>query len=262
MGCLKLQTDVRGKPVYWKVSAGQTDFFWESTQMWLSVDPMADKYPHISPYTYCANNPIKLVDPNGMEFVDAPYLLFNGATNTLEIWEDGDTPDDTSDDMLLSKHSAHNQVASNSNGKWEDGVYEMQDKNTPHTHPDQYEKDGVTPKDSPNGAYGTEGIYRAKSFKETTTKKTRTGMGVHAGRENKSFLNRKTMGCIRTTPEAMEAIANAISNYGDLTNIIVKDNRSSGNSMQTNRIIPGVPSIPAFSKTHPSFNERIFKLFY
>ncbi len=35
---------------------------------WLSVDPMADKYPTISPYAYCAWNPIKLVDPNGEEW--------------------------------------------------------------------------------------------------------------------------------------------------------------------------------------------------
>ncbi len=32
---------------------------------WLSVDPMADKYPGLSPYAYCANNPVKLVDPDG-----------------------------------------------------------------------------------------------------------------------------------------------------------------------------------------------------
>lgn len=35
---------------------------------WLSVDPMSDKYPNMSPYNYCAGNPMKLVDPNGMEF--------------------------------------------------------------------------------------------------------------------------------------------------------------------------------------------------
>ena len=35
--------------------------------IWLSVDPMSDKYPSLSPYVYCANNPIKLVDPNGEE---------------------------------------------------------------------------------------------------------------------------------------------------------------------------------------------------
>ena len=37
--------------------------------IWLSVDPMADKYPSMSPYTYCADNPVKLVDPDGREIV-------------------------------------------------------------------------------------------------------------------------------------------------------------------------------------------------
>ena len=35
------------------------------TTAWLSVDPMSDKYPSISPYAYCAWNPLKLVDPDG-----------------------------------------------------------------------------------------------------------------------------------------------------------------------------------------------------
>ena len=39
----------------------------ELMTMWLSVDPMADKYPSISPYVYCAWNPVKLVDPDGTE---------------------------------------------------------------------------------------------------------------------------------------------------------------------------------------------------
>ena len=44
--------------------------------IWLSVDPMSDKYPRLSPYVYCANNPVKLVDPNGEEIGD--YFDLNG----------------------------------------------------------------------------------------------------------------------------------------------------------------------------------------
>ena len=45
----------------------------ELMTMWLSVDPMAGKYPSISPYAYCAWNPIKLVDPDGLEVIDDWY---------------------------------------------------------------------------------------------------------------------------------------------------------------------------------------------
>lgn len=42
----------------------------ELMTMWLSVDPMSDKYPSISPYAYCAWNPVKLVDPDGEDAID------------------------------------------------------------------------------------------------------------------------------------------------------------------------------------------------
>ena len=42
----------------------------ELMTMWLSVDPMSDKYPSISPYAYCAWNPLKLIDPDGREIDD------------------------------------------------------------------------------------------------------------------------------------------------------------------------------------------------
>ncbi len=32
---------------------------------WLSIDPLAEKYPGLSPYNYTANNPVMLVDPDG-----------------------------------------------------------------------------------------------------------------------------------------------------------------------------------------------------
>ncbi len=43
-------------------------YYSSDLSIWLSVDPMSDKYPSLSPYVYCANNPVKLVDPNGEEW--------------------------------------------------------------------------------------------------------------------------------------------------------------------------------------------------
>ena len=56
-------------------------YYWSELLMgWLSVDPMMDKYPGISPYAYCAWNPIKLIDPDGREIDD--YKL-NTKTGSL-----------------------------------------------------------------------------------------------------------------------------------------------------------------------------------
>lgn len=38
--------------------------------IWYATDPMQEKYPNISSYAYCANNPIKFIDPDGQ------YILF------------------------------------------------------------------------------------------------------------------------------------------------------------------------------------------
>lgn len=55
---------------------------------WLSVDPMADKYPSLSPYVYCANNPLKYVDPSGEETSSTDSTgLANAANNINAIYE-------------------------------------------------------------------------------------------------------------------------------------------------------------------------------
>ena len=37
---------------------------------WLGVDPLAEKYPSLSPYNYVANNPLRLVDLKGEDITD------------------------------------------------------------------------------------------------------------------------------------------------------------------------------------------------
>ena len=56
-------------------------YYSSDLSIWLSVDPMSDKYPSLSPYAYCANNPVKLVDPNGEDY----EVLIDNSNKTITI---------------------------------------------------------------------------------------------------------------------------------------------------------------------------------
>jgi hypothetical protein len=79
----------------------------------LSVDPKAHLYWWVTPYAYCLNNPIKLVDPNGMEVIitgdqaQAAFSSLQEGTNlTLSIDKngkvtaDGDVVNDNDQQLL------------------------------------------------------------------------------------------------------------------------------------------------------------------
>jgi RHS repeat-associated protein len=72
-------------------------YYWsEVLTGWLSVDPMADKYPNISPYYYCHGNPIIMIDPSGesdRKFVDYETGQFlgeidDGVNETVRITQE------------------------------------------------------------------------------------------------------------------------------------------------------------------------------
>jgi len=52
---------------------------------WHCVDPLAEKYNRISPYAYCINNPVLLIDPNGMEWF---YYSVDGKKDATWNWRD------------------------------------------------------------------------------------------------------------------------------------------------------------------------------
>lgn len=214
---------------------------------WMNLDPMAEIMENHSPFNYGFNNPNYYIDYDGRVargLLD-PYIIFNGKDNKIYIYDDNDTPDDKSDDVLLGTFDAHNITVKKSQ-KWEDGTYKMFDKNSRRTRSTMQNIivhksfgrlnkssrffGGMSRKirvkmDSYNGTYGDGGIYRAYPFTQTNGT-YRAGMAIHAGRGYKPFLKRPTEGCIRTTPEAMIAIDNAILDYGPLTTITVEDNLS------------------------------------
>jgi len=52
-------------PRLYTMNSFSARYYNSDLSIWLSVDPLSDKYPNLSPYTYCANNPVRLVDPDG-----------------------------------------------------------------------------------------------------------------------------------------------------------------------------------------------------
>ncbi len=59
--------------------------------LWLSVDPLAGEYPGISPFAYTYGNPVRFVDPTGMEGEawDHDYKL-NKKTGEIELIRETD----------------------------------------------------------------------------------------------------------------------------------------------------------------------------
>ena len=46
-------------------------YYSSTLPLWLSVDPLADKYPNISPYAYCNWNPLRFIDLNGENWYES-----------------------------------------------------------------------------------------------------------------------------------------------------------------------------------------------
>src|SRR3972149_2220996 len=63
----------------------------DMTTRFLTIDPMAEKYYEISPYAYCANNPILFVDPNG-DTINISSALMNNemAYAAFNTWYNSD----------------------------------------------------------------------------------------------------------------------------------------------------------------------------
>ena len=57
-------------PFRFQFSPAAARHYHPALSIWLSVDPMSDKYPGVSPYAYCGNNPVVLKDPNGDSLIN------------------------------------------------------------------------------------------------------------------------------------------------------------------------------------------------
>ena len=64
-----------------------------------SQDPLAEKYPWLSPYNHCANNPLRFVDPDGMRWVNQDEINDLATNITNKINSIGNLKDGNNKDM-------------------------------------------------------------------------------------------------------------------------------------------------------------------
>jgi RHS repeat-associated protein len=72
------------QPGYLPIAIGFGARYYDSgLSVWLSVDPLADKYPSMSPFMYTAGNPVMLVDPDGRWVKLCGETEYNAFINAL-----------------------------------------------------------------------------------------------------------------------------------------------------------------------------------
>jgi len=84
--------------------------------IWLSVDPMAHKTPGVSPYAYCVNNPVRLIDPDGRDWIEVDA---NGRSTITPM---------EGNDVLISQKTGKRQELSG-NGVFAAARNEVRDDN-------------------------------------------------------------------------------------------------------------------------------------
>jgi len=83
-------------------------YYYAGLSIWLSVDPLSDKYPSMSAYMYCAGNPVMLVDPDGLYIIgtDGNAISYQRGSAGEIIWSDNTSADVRRiGDILLSSHT-------------------------------------------------------------------------------------------------------------------------------------------------------------
>ncbi len=71
IGSVYLNTKTNQVVAFIEEDSDKATYLAEFSSRWLSIDPLAAKYPQVSPYVYANNNPIFYVDPDGRENIPA-----------------------------------------------------------------------------------------------------------------------------------------------------------------------------------------------
>lgn len=126
---------------------------------WHSADPLADKYQHLSPYNYVANNPVKYLDPDGRLIKDKDGNIIIFSTGRIVDW--GYMP------IRINKILSSGNISAMSIRREYEVVYMFADNGTPieaHRLVREYVSDDIL-QETPRGLVST---YFYKNYPKDT----------------------------------------------------------------------------------------------
>ena len=153
MGCLKLAYSLEKSTVLrcvWNAEEQQKNrvslydygarFYDPQIGRWNALDPKANKYYAISPNAYCADNPIRFIDPDGKKIVDA-----NG--NEMYTQKGGWTKYASQDAITFNKAMMQSDKSRNQWNKLVESPMEVQLEINSGRNPDYPDSNGTTKPD-------------------------------------------------------------------------------------------------------------------
>jgi hypothetical protein len=110
--------------------------------VWYGIDPLVEKYSNVGGYVYCLGNPIKLIDPDGMDWIEGENgnITWNAKTTSKEttpkgyiyrgtsyqrekIWRDVNVRGNSETGLMQENYNPNGKMTYTNLTKWMDRAF-------------------------------------------------------------------------------------------------------------------------------------------
>ena len=153
----------------------------------MSIDPLCEKYPWISPYAYCLNNPVNAIDPDGRDIVFITKM--EGKTEHLKYTVQGTLQDSKGRTINVSADSHAGRILDGYNKMLNSGDANYVNQITTLINSDNVHEINTTEKSSAGGS-----VEPGSGSQTISEAKTKAVKGEGIGTATKYNFSEKTLG--------------------------------------------------------------------